>query len=70
MTRVNLRKEETNYLAFEFTRGYLLIGPSTCISIMLDQLFTEQFDQVCHYCRDWICSNTIVSSAAYTFMLE
>jgi hypothetical protein len=48
----------------------LLVGPGTCISIMLDQLVTEQLDQVCHYCRDRICSNTIVPSAACTFRLE
>jgi hypothetical protein len=35
MTKINLRKVETNDFAFEITRGYVLVGPGASIRTML-----------------------------------
>ncbi len=50
MTRFNLRKIESNCLAVEFTRRYVIDGLNAFIGSVLEQLIAEQLAEYCR-CR-------------------
>ncbi len=54
MIRFNLRKKESNRLAVELTRCYVIDTLSAIVGSVLEQSVSEQFAECCH------CSNDLI----------